>query len=555
MSGEPRPAPAPTAVPPPVPAPRPVSAVPPVPRAFEWPALAFYLLLAAVSAAVCAQINLRLGITPNTAVIGVIVAIAIGRSAWPLFRSPERQVMVETATSAGGFAGANIALVSLAVLYLLDLQRLVLPLVAGISAGMVLDIALAARLFGGRAFPAEGPWPDGEAVGRVIQAGDEGGTLARQLLQGIAAGAIGRFLSWPMAGVGIAFIGNPVALAALAVGLIARGHGSRIGFDLAGSYLPHGIMIGAGLVQVAQTAWLIWRGGRGSLPGEGTGAACVSVSVAVSGAAAAVADDGHRDTAPVALAVHALLFMLVAAALAAVGGLWKGMTPGPLAGWIAFAGVAALIHTIIVGYCAMLSGWFPSFAVAIALILVAALLRFPVEALALVAGFILSTGPQFADLGYDLKSGWIIRGRGADPSRERAGRAQQVLLQQLGALTGILTVWLVSAAFWRMGLVPPMSRVVAATIGLAAAPGLAAQLAAGAAFGALVQAAGGGRRAVGLLLATGLLLDNVSYGYALAIALAARAWIGLGPMRIRAPGLIAGDGLAGFLGALVRVFM
>ncbi len=516
----------------------------PVPRALEWPAIIVYLLLAAASAAVCAQINLRIGVTPNTAVIGVIVAISLGRTAWPLFRSPERQVMVETATSAGGFAGANIALVSLAVLHLLGLERLVLPLVGGVAAGMVLDIALAARLFGGRAFPAEAPWPDGEAVGRAIQAGDEGGTLARQLLQGIAAGMVGRALNWPMAGVGIAFIGNPVALGALATGLIVRGNGRYLGLDFSGSYVPHGIMIGAGLVQVGQTAWLIWRTGRGGVSGA---ASVPHPSAPPSGLAS---DRGGTAN----LASHALLFMLVAFVLAAAGGLWQGMGPGRLAVWVTFAGVAALLHTIVVGYCAMLSGWFPSFAVAIALVLVAALLRFPVDALALVAGFILSTGPQFADLGYDLKSGWIIRGRGADPAHELAGRRQQVVLQQLGALAGIVTVWLASAAFWRLGLVPPMSRVLATTIGLVATPGLVGQLLAGAALGAGAQAVGGGRRAVGLLLATGLLLDNVSYGYALAIALAIRAFVAPQLMGIRAPGLIAGDGIAGFLGAVVQAF-
>jgi uncharacterized oligopeptide transporter (OPT) family protein len=373
----------------------------------------------------------------------------------------------------------------------------------------------------------------------VIQAGDEGGTLARELLQGLAAGAIGRALSWPMAGVGIAFIGNPIALTALAVGLVVRGEGVRLGLDLAGSYLPHGVMIGAGLVQVGQTAWLIWRTNRPAAAGPVPQAA---------------GDAGGRATTAAELAGHALVFMLVAGALAAAGGLWQGMPAGQLGAWVVFAGAAALAHTIIVGYCAMLSGWFPSFAVAIALVLVAALLRFPVEALALVAGFILSTGPQFADLGYDLKSGWIIRGRGADEARERAGRRQQVLLQQLGAVTGIVVVWLASAAFWRLGMVPPMSRAVAATVGLAATPQLAGDLLLGAGLGAFVQAAGGGRRAVGLLLATGLLLDNAAYGYALFVALAARALIGVGPMRVRAPGLIAGDGLAGFLGALARVF-
>ena len=507
-----------------------------VPRAFEWPPVLIYVALAAGSAAVCADINLHLGVTPNTAVIGVMVAIALGRTMLPPFRSAQRQVMVETATSAGGFAGANIALVGLAVLYLLRLERLALPLLAGVTAGMVLDIWLASRLFGTRAFPAEGAWPDGEAVGRVIEAGDRGGRLARELLQGLLFGAVGRLASLPMAGVGIAFIGNPAALGALAVGLIARGHGALIGLDLGASRLPHGLMIGAGLVQVVQTARLFWRTRRTA----GTGPPTES--------------DETTERPSRELALHAGLFIVTAAGLAAAGGLWTGMSAVRLGGWIAFAGIAALVHTIIVGYCAMLSGWFPSFAVAIALILVAVLIGFPVEALALLAGFILSTGPQFADLGYDLKSGWIVRGRGTDPKGELAGRHQQVRLQQLGAVVGIVTVALAFGSFWRLGLVPPMSRVVATTVTLALSPALGRELVIGGLFGAVIQLAGGSQRAIGILLATGLLLDNPLYGWALAVSLVLRRWIGTAAMGIRAPGLIAGDGLAGFISAIARRF-
>jgi uncharacterized oligopeptide transporter (OPT) family protein len=178
--------------------------------------------------------------------------------------------------------------------------------------------------------------------------------------------------------------------------------------------------------------------------------------------------------------------------------------------------------------------------------------RFPVEALAMLAGYIFSTGPQFADLGYDLKSGWIIRGRGADPARERAGRRQQALLQEVGALVGIATVALVFGAYWKAGLVPPMGRVIATTVNLAATPALPLQLAIGALIGAVAQAAGGPRRAIGILLATGLLLQNPVYGYALVAALVFRAWIGTSRMTVRAPGLIAGDGLAGFGEAIIR---
>jgi uncharacterized oligopeptide transporter (OPT) family protein len=517
----------------------------PVPRAFEWPAILFYVVFAAASAAICAQINVHLGITPNTAVIGVLVAIAVGRSILPQFRSPERQVMVETATSAGGFAGANIALVSIATLYLLGLERLLLPLVVGISAGMVIDIWLAYRFFGTRAFPAEGPWPDGEAIGRVIQAGDEGGQLARQLLQGIGIGFVARLFSLPAAGVGIAFIGNPVALAALAAGLLTRAYGPSIGYDFATSYVAHGMMIGAGLVQVGQTAWVVWKSRQ-------SGSVRLPPSHSAPADRRSLGGGGQPALGARELALHVAAFVAGAVALSLLAGLWSAMPASQLTLWIAFAGAAAFIHTIIVGYCAMLSGWFPSFAVAIALILVAALLRFPMEALAMLAGYVLSTGPQFADLGYDLKSGWIIRGRGADSAREEAGRRQQALLQEVGALVGIVTATLAFGLYWKAGLVPPMSRVVAATLSLAATPALPAQLAIGASIGAIAQLIGGPRRAVGILLATGLLLDNLVYGYALVAALLVRAWVGARPMSVRAPGLIAGDGLAGFGEAIVR---
>jgi len=503
----------------------------PVPRAFEWPALLFYVAFAAASAAICAQINIHLGVTPNTAVVGVLVAIAAGRSLLPQFRSPERQVMVETATSAGGFAGANIALISIAALYLLGLERLLWPLLFGIVSGMVIDIWLAYRLFGTRAFPAEGPWPDGEAVGRVIQAGDKGGQLARQLLQGVGVGFIARLFSLPAAGVGIAFIGNPVALGALALGLLLRAHGQWLGYDFGASYVAHGLMIGAGLVQVGQTTWVVWRSRTPRNSKLET----------------------RNDRLPaLELFIHVLAFVLGATALSLLAGLWSSMPPTQLALWVAFAGAAAFLHTIIVGYCAMLSGWFPSLAVGIALLLVAALMRFPVEALAMLAGYVFSTGPQFADLGYDLKSGWIIRGRGTDAAREEAGRRQQALLQEAGALVGIATVALVFGAYWKAGLVPPMGRVIATTVNLAATPALPLQLAIGGLIGAVAQVAGGPRRAIGILLATGLLLQNPVYGYALVAALVFRAWIGMSRMTVRAPGLIAGDGLAGFGEAIVR---
>jgi uncharacterized oligopeptide transporter (OPT) family protein len=518
-------------------APQPHRAATAAPRAFELRTLPVYVLLAGLSAAVCAQINVRLGITPNTAVIGALVAIAVGRTILPAFRTVERQVMVETATSAGGFAGANIGLVSFAVLFVLGLEHLFWPLAIGLAVGMAADIWLGYRLFGSGAFPAAAPWPDGEAVGRVIEAGDKGGRLARQLGEGIVAALLGSIIHLPMAGLGLAFIGNPIALAALAFGLLVRGYSGVLHYDFARSYLPHGMMIGAGLVQVIQTGWLFWQSRRNARTDPKT-----------------VEGDGSLQRLSTGdLAVHSVVLLGGALLLLVAGRLWSyGASPMKLIAWVGYAGIAALVHTIVVGYCAMLSGWFPSFAVAIALMMVAVLLGFPPELLAVLAGYVLSTGPQFADLGYDLKSGWIVRGRGRDVARELDGRRQQAWLQELGALVGLAVAAMAFRAYWKLGLVPPMSRVMAATISVTVDPHLSSQLFVGALIGMAVQALGSAKRALGIMLATGLLLNNVAYGFALASGLILRRWIPASVMSVRAPGLIAGDGIAGFVAAIIR---
>lgn len=485
-----------------------------MPRAFELPAIGLYLLFAFLSAAVCTQINVRLGVTPNTSVIGVVAAIALGRSVFSSFRNLDRQNLLQTVTSAGGFAAANIALVAVSVLHLLDLTHLVFPLLLGVTLGMVADIYLAFRLFDSPAFPAAAAWPDGVATGQVILSGDEGGEKGRRLLQGIAAGIAGSLASLPMAGIGIAFIGNPISLGALAIGLILRGFGSGW-FE--GSYFPHGFMIGAGLVQAAQTIRLVLRRASGIRARE--------------------------------FQVHLLSFLLGAVVLY-VAARPAGIPFAQLCLWLLYAALAAFIHTLIVGYCAMLTGWFPSFAVAIALVLVAVLLRFPLPLLALLTGYILSTGPLFADLGYDLKAGWIVRGEGRDVEREKFGRYQQFLLQEVGGLAGIVFVALFFESYFRLGLIPPMGKALAATASLQISDPILKEVLLAALAGALLQVAGGPSRALGILFATGLLLVNPVYGIGLLLAVSARLLAGDAFMEIRAPGLIAGDGLASFFRAL-----
>ena len=74
----------------------------------------------------------------------------------------------------------------------------------------------------------------------------------------------------------------------------------------------------------------------------------------------------------------------------------------------------------------MHSGWFPAFAVALITLVIGMLIGFPPVALALAGGLFRRHRPAFADMGYDLKAGFMLRGSGTRSGFERDGRRQQL---------------------------------------------------------------------------------------------------------------------------------
>ena len=77
--------------------------------------------------------------------------------------------------------------------------------------------------------------------------------------------------------------------------------------------------------------------------------------------------------------------------------------------------------------------------------------------------------------------------------------------------------------------------------------------------GALLQAIGGSRRQMGVMMATGLLIMNPAAGFTviagLAVRLALVKWKGkeiMTPLTIMAAGCIAGDALYGFFNSVYR---
>lgn len=511
----------------------------PHPRTFT-PVLFVPLVLIGVTGAVVGvQLLTSLGVTPNTSLIGALLAMILGRvPGLRVFRSVHAQNLAQSAMSAATFGAANSLLLPIGVPYLLGRPDLVLPLLCGVAAAMFLDAFLLYRVFGSRVFPASGAWPPGLAAAEAIRAGDAGGRQGLLLAASVLAGMAGAWLRLPMAAFGTAFIGNVWALSMFGLGLLAAAYSQTLaGVSLAGHYVPHGMMIGAGLVALAQVAV-----GLRARPGDGS----------------------HDVTHPAAearlrgtLARGALGYVTIAGAIAVAGGLAASLSPLHLVAFVLYAAAAAYAHEVIVGLAAMHSGWFPAFAVALISLLVGMLLGFPPAALALLTGFSVATGPAFADMGYDLKAGYVLRGSGADPAFELEGMRQQFLAACVAFAAALLVVGFTWQGYFARDLVPPVARVYVATIGAGVAPGVAPALILWSLPGALLQWAGGPRRQLGVLLSTGLLIANPTAGWGVMAGMAVRlGWERLpgrsaGQLDAVAAGFIAGDALLSFGDSLV----
>jgi len=520
--------------------------------------------MAALSAAICMQIISKLGITPNTSIIGAVVAMAIARvplAPFKKFRSLDRQNLIQTMTSAGGFGAANCVLLSVGILYLMGETKLIVPMAIGSLIGMLVDIYLVWKTYDTPLFPAGGPWPPGVATAEAIIAGDEGGKRARRLLEGIVVGAVGSYFKLPMAGIGIVFIANIFAMAALGLGLVIRGYSTQLfNFNIGASYIPHGVMIGAGIVSLVQAAKIVFEGYRkqqssGGAPRSEGASAGSGVETKKSRTGEEVEPAISSRVIPGAFGMSGVLFFAGAVLLAVMSGILTSMTAGQVFVWVAWATLSALISTILVGMCAMHSGWFPGFAITVIFLTLGMFMKIPAVPLALLTGYTTSTGPCLADMGYDLKTGWLLRGRGKDQAYELEGRKQQYFAESVGCIVALLVVLAFMNMHFQLDLLPPVSRVFATTVTAGANPAIVRELVIWAIPGALLQALGGASKALGILFATGLLINNPIYGIGVLAAVVVRLIIGTEYMEVREAGLIAGDGIYGFVSALIQTFM
>lgn len=82
----------------------------------------------------------------------------------------------------------------------------------------------------------------------------------------------------------------------------------------------------------------------------------------------------------------------------------------------------------------------------------------------MLCGFSAATGPAFADMGYDLKAGWILRGKGEHTRFELEGRRQQLIAAMLAFVVAMPVVLFIFRDYFSQGLVPPVAKVYVAAI-------------------------------------------------------------------------------------------
>ncbi len=517
------------------------------PSFFSLPSLALIAPLCIVGAIIGTELITTLGITTNTSLIGALAGMALARLPGALFahyKSTHMQNLAQSAISAATFGAGNALLLPIGIPFVLGRMDLVGPMLLGVFLAMLVDGYMLYRMFDSEVFPAEGAWPPGVAAAEAIRAGDEGGRKGVVLLGGVVVGWLGSIYAVPMSAFGVAFIGNVWALTMFGVGLLIRGYsGSLLGWavpggDLMKAYIPHGVMVGAGLVALIQVVLLMMKG---DTVATGSRTPADEVRRTIMGGSAA--------------------YILVAALIALFGGLFSELSPGMLVAFIAYAAFAALIHELIVGLAAMHAGWFPAFAVALITLVIGMLVGFPAPALCLLVGFSAATGPAFADMGYDLKAGHMLRGYGSDPVFEREGRRQQMFAAMFAFVVAGVVVLLSYKGYFNANKVAPVDRVYVATIKAGASWDVAKQLMIWAIPGAIVQFIGGPQRQIGVLFATGLLLLAPVAGWAVLVGVVLRLiWMRQtagrrqSEMEVFAAGVIAGDALYSFWSTTSKTF-
>jgi uncharacterized oligopeptide transporter (OPT) family protein len=516
------------------------------PSFFEPGTLIINILVSVLGAIIGLEIITRLGITPNTSIVGALFAIIIS---WiPLrflrnFKDLNRQNLVQTAISGATFSSANALLLPIGIPYLMGKTEMIMPMLIGAGLACFTDAVMVYWTFDTEVFPAQGAWPPGIATAEALLAAAQKGKKAMLLVYGTIGGVLGKIFNIPTDVFGVTWIGNQAALLMFGLGLIVRGYVPQFfGINIDKMYIPHGVMIGAGVVALIQIVLKIVAKKAPQLKNEEI--SCTKT----------------RDDLKRGLGKGFGIYLIVALILAIAGGLISQMSAGMFVLWIVFAAIAAMVSELIVGIAAMHSGWFPAFATALIFLVLGMLIGFPVLPLALLVGFTAATGPAFADMAYDFKAGWIIRGRGENPELEKEGRKQQFFAEAFSIIVSLIIVILIYDFYFSKNLIPPVDKVYVATIQAGASMEIAKALLLWAIPGAIIQFLGKEKRQLGVLFATGLLINFPIAGITVLVGLIIRRLVvkkfgeeGQNALYVLGAGFITGAALHGFFTSTMKL--
>lgn len=499
------------------------------PKALSGSILVLNVIMGVLGAIIGLELIVRTGVTPNTSIVGALFAIILSRipiSLLKKYRSVHAQNLVQTSISGATFAAANCLILPIGIPVLMGKPELMFPMLIGAFIATVIDATILYKTFDTKMFPAEGAWPPGVASAQAILAVVEKGKKAMLLLVGMVIGVVGKVAGIPTDLLGVSWFGNTFAMGALGVGSVIIGiiKTNRFSIDIFGNslnifpdifgkgvkltsqtmfqYMPHGIMIGAGLIALLQVVLMLLK------RGEDSDSALGSFSRSVKGLKKA-------------LGFGYIAYFSVALIIAVSTGIMYEMSLGMLVLWIIYASFAAIASELIVGISAMHSGWFPGFATALIFLLVGMLLGFPAMPLAILVAFTASTGPAFSDMAYDFKCGYILRGEGKDPELEKEGRKQQFIAEIVGFVVAFIMVAILAGNYFDKGLFAPVNKTFVTTIKAGTSIEVAKWLLIWAIPGALIQLLGG-KNQIGILFATGLLVGSTINGLTILFALLIR---------------------------------
>ena len=500
------------------------------PKAFEGPTLILNIIMCALGAIIGLELIVRTGVTPNTSIIGALFAIVLSRipiAFCQKFRSVHRQNLIATSISGATFSAANCLLLPIGIPVVMGRPDLVFPMLIGVFIATVIDATILYRSFDSEMFPADGAWPPGVASAESILA-----VFFAMLALGVGSIVIGFIKD---NGFTLSLFGHGATLLS---GLLPEGLSATSMI----TYMPHGVMIGAGAVSLIQCAIMLVKKSK-------------SEDVTASGRKYTRSMQSLKKTLIGGYGVY-----LIGAFVLALGcGILTDMSPVKLIIWLIYTAFAAIASELIVGISAMHSGWFPGFATALIFLLVGMLIGFPPIPLALMVGYTSATGPAFSDMAYDLKSGYILRGSGVDPELEMEGRKQQYRANIFSFVVALIIVIFMVNRYFDQGLFAPVSATFAATIDAGTNAEIAKWLFIWAIPGAIIQFIGGERQ-IGILFATGLLVGTTMNGVTILIGLLIRHFLlkqnaeHEQTLNILGAGALAGAALCSFFTATLGLF-